>query len=178
MWKHFTSELQNGVEALKEDWKKIRANVKNADLSEFKEYEKKDLVHSKKSYTASLQKVMKLTALLCSDHYCGTKLAIYKLKLALCGLEDSIDDLHKRAVKGNAEIEEELFDTAVCNISAVYETAEEMDEFLDADSCGVVHATAPYVVDHDLEETTKRRRVMDSALYECAVFFDGEEWTW
>ena len=178
MWEQFRNELQDGVEALKEDWKKIRANVKNADLSEFKEYEKKDLVHSKKSYTASLQKVMKLTALLCSDHYCGTKLAICKLERALCGLEDSIDDLHKRAVKGNAEIEEEPFDTATRNISAAYEVAEEMSEFLDADSCGVIHATAPHVVDYRLEETTAKRRVMDSALYECAVFFDDGEWTW
>ena len=178
MWEQFRNELQDGVENLKDDWKGIRANVKNADLSEFKEYEKKDLVRSKKNYTTSLQKVMKLTALLRSNHYCGTKLAVYKLKLALCGLEDSIDDLHKRAVKGNAEIEEELFDTAVCNISAVYETAEEMDEFLDADSCGVIHATAPHVVDHDLEETITRRRAMRAALYECAVFFDDEEWSW
>ena len=120
MWEQFRNELQDGVEALKKDWKEIRSNIKNADLSEFKEYEKKDLVHSKKSYTASLQKVMKLTALLCSDYYCGTKLAICKLERALCGLEDSINDLHKRAVKGNAEIEEKLFDTAVQNISAAY----------------------------------------------------------
>ena len=66
MWGHFTSELQNGVETLKEDWKKIRANVKNADVSDFKEYEKKELKLSTKDYTASLQKIVELTALLCS----------------------------------------------------------------------------------------------------------------
>ena len=54
MWGHFTSELQNGVETLKEDWKKIRANVKNADVSDFKEYEKKELKLSTNDYTASL----------------------------------------------------------------------------------------------------------------------------
>ena len=42
MWKHFTSELQNGVETLKEDWKGIRANVKTIDVSDFRKYEKKD----------------------------------------------------------------------------------------------------------------------------------------
>ena len=178
MWGHFTSELQNGVETLKEDWKKIRANVKNADVSDFKEYEKKELKLSTKDYTASLQKIVELTALLCSDYGYSTKLVCCKLERALCGLEDSIDDLHKRAVKGNAEIEEELFDTATRNISAAYEVAEEMSEFLDADSCGVIHATAPHVVDYRLEETTAKRRVMDSALYECAVFFDDGEWTW
>ena len=106
MWGHFTSELQNGVETLKEDWKKIRANVKNADVSDFKEYEKKELKLSTKDYTASLQKIVELTALLCSDYGYSTKLVCCKLKLALCGLEDSIDYLHSRAVKGNTEIEE------------------------------------------------------------------------
>ena len=157
MWGHFTSELQNGVETLKEDWKKIRANVKNADVSDFKEYE---------------------TALLCSDYGYSTKLVCCKLKLALCGLEDSIDYLHSRAVKGNTEIEEELFDTATRNISAAYEVVEEMSEFLNTSSRGIVHATAPHIVDHSLEETITSRQVMGAALYECAVFFDDGEWTW
>ena len=178
MWGHFTSELQNGVETLKEDWKKIRANVKNADVSDFKEYEKKELKLSTKDYTASLQKIVELTALLCSDYGYSTKLVCCKLKLALCGLEDSIDYLHSRAVKGNMEIEEELFDTATRNISAAYEVVEEMSEFLNTSSRGIVHATAPHIVDHSLEETITSRQVMGAALYECAVFFDDGEWTW
>ena len=178
MWKHFTSELQNGVETLKEDWKGIRANVKTIDVSDFRKYEKKELKLSTNNYTASLQKVVKLAALLRSDHYCDTKSVIYKLKLALCALEDVINNLHGCAIKGRAEVKEELFDVATRNISAVMEVAEEMDEFLDADSCGVIHATEPHIVDHDLEETITRRLAMSTALYECTVFFDGEEWTW
>ena len=178
MWKHFTSELQNGVETLKEDWQGIRANVKTIDVSDFRKYEKKELKLSTKNYTASLQKVEELTALLCSDNDYSTKLAVRKFELALCRLEDSVSNLHGCAVKGRSEIKEELFDDAVRNISAVMEVVEEMSEFLNASSCGVVHATAPNVVDHDLEETITRRRAMRAALYECAVFFDDEEWSW
>lgn len=178
MWEQFRNELQDGVETLKKDWKEIRSNVKNIDVSDFKKYEKKELKRSTMNYTASLQKIEEFTALLCSDYDYNTKSAVYKFKLALCRLEDSISNLHGCAVKGRAEVKEELFDAATRNISAVMEVAEEMSEFLNASSCGVVHATAPYVVDHDLEETITRRRAMRAALYECAVFFDDEEWSW
>ena len=53
-----------------------------------------------------------------------------------------------------------------------------MSEFLNTSSRGIVHATAPHIVDHSLEETITSRQVMGAALYECAVFFDDGEWTW
>lgn len=178
MWEQFRNELQDGVETLKKDWKEIRSNVKNIDVSGFKKYEKKELKRSTMDYTASLQKIEEFTALLCSDYDYNTKLAVRKFELALCRLEDSVSNLHGCAVKGRSEIKEELFDDAVRNISAVMEVVEEMSEFLNASSCGVVHATAPHVVDHNLEETITRRLAMRAALYECAVFFDDEEWSW
>ena len=169
MWKHFTSELQNGVETLKEDWKGIRENVKTIDVSDFRKYEKKELKLSTKNYTASLQKVVELADLLCGDHDYSTTLAIYKLKVALHDLEDSISDLHGCVVvKGNAEVEEKLFDTAMQNISAAYEVAEEMNELRDTDIYGVIYAIPPHAIDTGLNDTASKRRLINAALYECA----------
>ena len=176
MWEQFRNELQDGVETLKKDWKEIRSNVKNIDVSGFKKYEKKELKRSTMDYTASLQKIEEFTALLCSDYDYNTKLAVRKFELALCRLEDSVSNLHGCAVKGRSEIKEELFDVAARNISAAYEVAEEMNEFRDTDIYGVVYAIPPHAIDTGLNNTSTKRRLMRAALYECVR--NAEAWPW
>ena len=176
MWEYLADELCGKIDALQEDWKKIRKVVNAIDLSDFTKSAREDLSRSKKDHTTSLRKVVELTDLLCSDHDYSTTLAIYKLKLALYELEDSVDNLHGCAVKGHAEIEEKLFDTATRNISAAYETAEEMNEFRDTDSYGVIYAIPPHAIDHGLDDTSTKRRLMNAALYECAR--NDEAWPW
>ena len=112
---------------------------------------------------------MELADLLCGDHDYSTTLAIYKLKVALHDLEDSISGLHGCVVvKGNAEVEEKLFDAAMQNISAAYEVAEEMNELRDTDIYGVIYSIPPHAIDTGLNDTASKRRLINAALYECA----------
>ena len=177
MWEYLAGELCNKIDALQEDWEKIREGINAIDLSDFTKSARKDLSNSKKEHTTSLRKVMEFTDLLCSEHDYSTTLTIYMLKEALHDLEDAVDSLHGCVVvKGNAEVEEELFDVAACNISAAYEVAEEMNEFRDTDIYGVVYAIPPHAIDTGLNNTSTKRRLMRAALYECVR--NAEAWPW
>ena len=169
MWEYLADELCGKIDDLQEDWKKIRKCINAIDLSDFTKSAREDLSRSKKDHTTSLRKVVELADLLCGDHDYSTTLAIYKLKVALHDLEDSISGLHGCVVvKGNAEVEEKLFDTAMQNISAAYEVAEEMNELRDTDTYGVLYAIPPHAIDTGLNDTASKRRLINAALYECA----------
>jgi len=103
MWEYLADELCGKIDDLQEDWKKIRKCINAIDLSDFTKSAREDLSRSKKDHTTSLRKVVELADLLCGDHDYSTTLAIYKLKVALHDLEDSISGLHGCVVvKGNA----------------------------------------------------------------------------
>ena len=177
MWKYLADELCNKIDALQEDWEKIREGINAIDLSDFTKSAREDLSNSKKEHTTSLRKVMELTDLLCSEHDYSTTLAIYMLKEALHDLEDAVSSLHGCVVvKGSAEVEEKLFDVAARNISAAYEVAEEMNEFRDTDIYGVIYAIPPHAIDTGLNNTSTKRRLMRAALYECVR--NAEAWPW
>ena len=177
MWEYLADELCNKIDALQEDWKKIRKSIDAIDLSDFTKSAREDLSRSKKEHTTSLRKVVEFTDLLCGDRDYSTTLAIYKLKVALHDLEDAVAGLHGCVVvKGNAEVEEKLFDTAAQNISAAYEVAEEMNEFRDTDIYGVIYAIPPHAIDTGLNDTSTKRRLMNAALYECGR--NAEAWPW
>ena len=90
MWEYLADELCGKIDDLQEDWKKIRKCINAIDLSDFTKSAREDLSRSKKDHTTSLRKVVELADLLCGDHDYSTTLAIYKLKVALHDLEDSI----------------------------------------------------------------------------------------
>jgi len=58
MWKYLADELCNKIDALQEDWEKIREGINAIDLSDFTKSTRKDLSNSKKEHTTSLRKVM------------------------------------------------------------------------------------------------------------------------
>ena len=162
MWDYFMDELDDAVVDLQTDWSKIRDQLKNVDLSHIKSSE---LANYKRRHTTSLQRVKQFAEVLHNDYYCDTKLVIGKLKEVLDGLNDRIIELLGEVNRGDARVEETIFDTAANNISATYEILEEMEEFLNTSSNGVLNAMTPCIVRVDFIKPWEDYGYMKDALY-------------